>query len=160
MKLDDQRHEAIEGQYMLPGLDLNNLNRDSSNLEPYSSPGSSCEQEAMPYSLDYGQQGTISPVLWGNDQQTSRGPYLGSQPSFTYDPYAFTANTAYPPLFPQQSIEHYIEYYDQPQSYGGLTFSAFGTSSAGDFLGTPGISSETGYRLFDGGAFISDMTNW
>ena len=41
-KLDDQGHEALEGQYMLPGLDMDNLaclKRDSSSLDRYFSPG-------------------------------------------------------------------------------------------------------------------------
>ena len=143
-KLDDHGHEAFEGQHMLPGLDLDSSNSDASNHRPDSSPGSSIEEEGMSDLLNYGQHGTIFPVLSGND--------FGAQGPFAYDPYAFFSNAGYPPSFPKQSS---IEVHDQPQNYDGPTFPLFDTASADDFYETFGISSNTRSGIFDGAKFAS-----
>ena len=144
-----------------PGPYSNNLPGGLFKGESCSSTETQHELEVTPYTPYYiGQPSTVSRALREKEQQVNHGTYLGSQFLFSFDPYAYLPNTAYPPIFLQQSTEQYIEDHGQPQPYGGQTYPAFNSASANDFLGTSGISSNTKYSLSDGGGFLGDMISW
>ena len=163
VNIEQKGPETVEEQDLPPAQRepcLNNLSGGLFNGESHFSTETLDELEIPPYTQYYaGQQSMVFPVPREQELHINGGPHLGSRPSFAYDPYVFTANAAFPPIFPHHLTEQYIEDHNEPEGYGGLTFSAVGTSSAGDFLGTSPMSSNTSFSLFDEGGFLSDMIN-